>query len=174
MYLDILSDDMVGFANITAREMLDHLFLIYGNIITVGLENNFEQMRKAWDPHQPVETLSKQIQDCADFSEAGGVVIGHPQQINVGYAKIFVTCNFMSACRRWNEKETADKTWANFKAHFAAAHRQHTQMQGGNQQPSQATMQQVQLLAKLKIKWRKPPLALWPTWQLPQQPTAAL
>jgi hypothetical protein len=48
----------------------------------------------------------------------------------VGYAKIFSTGNFMSACRRWNEKDTADKMWANFKVHFAAAHHQHKQMQG--------------------------------------------
>jgi hypothetical protein len=51
-------------------------------------------MRKAWDPHQSVETLVKQIRDCADFSEAGGVAIGHAHQINVGYAKIFATCNW--------------------------------------------------------------------------------
>jgi hypothetical protein len=36
----------------------------------------------------------------------------------------------MSACRRWNEKPAADKTWTHFKSHFAADHRQHTQMQG--------------------------------------------
>jgi hypothetical protein len=36
----------------------------------------------------------------------------------------------MSACRRWNGKPLADKTWALFKAHFSAAHRQHKQMQG--------------------------------------------
>jgi hypothetical protein len=36
----------------------------------------------------------------------------------------------MSACRRWNEKPTAEKTWAQFKSLFAAAHRQHKQMQG--------------------------------------------
>jgi hypothetical protein len=35
----------------------------------------------------------------------------------------------MSACRRWNEKPAADKTWTHFKSHFAAAHRQHKQMQ---------------------------------------------
>jgi hypothetical protein len=87
-------------------------------------------MRRAWDPQQPVETLFKQIQDCADYSEAGGDLIGHPQQINVGYAKIFATCHFMSACRRWNEKLTVEKTWTQFKLHFAAAHRQHKQMQG--------------------------------------------
>jgi hypothetical protein len=36
----------------------------------------------------------------------------------------------MSACRRWNEKPNVEKTWAQFKTHFAAAHRQHKQMQG--------------------------------------------
>jgi hypothetical protein len=69
--------------------MLDHLFMTYGNITAVDLENNFEQMRRAWDPHQTVESLFKQIQDCADNFEAGGVIIGHPQQINVVYAIFF-------------------------------------------------------------------------------------
>jgi hypothetical protein len=87
-------------------------------------------MRRAWDPQQPVESLFKQIQDCADYSEAGGFLIGHLQQINVGYANIFATGHFMSDCRRWNEKPLADKTWVQFKAHFSAAHRQHKQMQG--------------------------------------------
>jgi hypothetical protein len=103
--------------------MLDHLFETYGNITAVDLEINSEHMRRAWDPQQ-------QIQDCADYSEAGGVPIGHSQQINGGYAKIFATGHFMSACCRWNEKPSAEKTWTHFKSHFAAAHRQHKQMQG--------------------------------------------
>jgi hypothetical protein len=44
--------------------------------------------------------------------------------------KIFATGHFMSACRRWNEKTNVEKTWAQFKTHFAAAHRQHKKMQG--------------------------------------------
>jgi hypothetical protein len=36
----------------------------------------------------------------------------------------------MSACRWWNEKHAIEKTWTQFKSHFAAAHRQHKQMQG--------------------------------------------
>jgi hypothetical protein len=124
MYLEFFNEEMVGFANIMAREMID------GNITAVDLEHNFKQMRKASEPQQPVETLFKQIQDCAEFSEAGGMAIGDPRQINMEYAKIFATGNFMSSCLIWNEKETADKTWANLKAHFAAAHFQHKQMQG--------------------------------------------
>jgi hypothetical protein len=109
MYLDFINDNMVGFANITAWEILDHLFMSYGNITAVDLENNFEQMRCALDPQQPVESLFKQIQDCADYSEAGGDLIGYLQQINVGYAKIFATGHFMSECRRWNEKKQCGK-----------------------------------------------------------------
>jgi hypothetical protein len=130
MYLDALNGNMVGFTNISARDMLDHLFINYGNISAVDLEINFENMRGAWDPQQPVESLFKQIQDCADYSDAGGVLIGHPEKINVGYAKIFATGHFMSACRRWNEKHHIEKTWTLFKSHFAAAHCQHKQMQG--------------------------------------------
>jgi hypothetical protein len=116
MYLDILSANMVGNANISARGMLDHLFETYGNITAVDLEINFEHMRRAWDPQQPVETLFKQIQDCADHSKAGSVLIGHQQQINIGYAKIFATGHFMSACRWWNEKPPAKKTRTQFKS----------------------------------------------------------
>jgi hypothetical protein len=130
MYLDILNDNMVGYANISARDMLDHLFETYGNITAVDLEINFEHMRRSWDLQHPVESLFKQIKDCADYSEAGVVLIGHPQQINVWYAKIFATGHFMSACRQWNEKHTIERTWTQFKSHFAAAHRQHKQMQG--------------------------------------------
>jgi hypothetical protein len=89
MYLDILNDSMVGYTNISARDMLYYLFETYGNITAVNLEINFEHMRRSWDPQQPVETLFKQIQDCANYSEAGGVIFGHPQQINVGYVKFF-------------------------------------------------------------------------------------
>jgi hypothetical protein len=109
MYLEILNDSMVGYANISARDMLDHLLETYVNITTVDLEINLEHMRGAWDPQQPVESLFKQIQDCADYSEEGGVPIGTSQHINVGYAEIFATGQFMSACRRWNEKPAAEK-----------------------------------------------------------------
>jgi hypothetical protein len=63
--LDIFNQNMVCYANISARDMLDHLFETYGNITTVNLEINFENMRRAWDLQQPVESLFKQIQDCA-------------------------------------------------------------------------------------------------------------
>jgi hypothetical protein len=80
MYIETLNDDLVGFANTTSRDILDHLFLSYGSITAVDIEQNFENMLKVWDPQQPVETLFKQIQDCVDFAEAGGVSIEAAQK----------------------------------------------------------------------------------------------
>jgi hypothetical protein len=184
MYFDVLNYNMVGFANISAIYMLDNLFSTYDNITAVDLEINFEHMRREWDPQQPVESLFKQIQDCADYSEAGGVLIGHPQQINVGYAKIFATGHFMSACLRWNEKHLIEKTWTQFKSQFASAHRQHEQMQGesaataGYHSVNAAVGQTEDQLAEATIG----PLATLPRllrriealWQLSQRPTHVL
>jgi hypothetical protein len=44
MYIEILNDDIVGFANTTSRYMLDHLFLSYGSTTAVDIEQNFENM----------------------------------------------------------------------------------------------------------------------------------
>jgi hypothetical protein len=41
MYFDVLNDNMVRFANISARDMLDHLFSTYRNITAVDPEINF-------------------------------------------------------------------------------------------------------------------------------------
>jgi hypothetical protein len=130
MYIEILNDDLVDFVNTTSRDILDHLFLSYGSITTVDIEHNFEYMREAWDPQQPVETLFKQIQDGVDFAEAGGVTIGAAQKLSSAYYKIFNSGKINSVCHRWDEKVEADKTWNNFKINFAAAYRQHRKMQG--------------------------------------------
>jgi hypothetical protein len=54
MYIEILNDNLVGFANTTFRDMLDHLFLSHGSITEVDIEKSFENMRKEWDPQQQV------------------------------------------------------------------------------------------------------------------------
>jgi hypothetical protein len=157
IYLDILNQNMVGSTNISARVMMDHLFDTYGNITAVHLEINFENMRQAWDPQHPVETLFKKIQDRADYSEAGGVLIGHPQQINVGYAKIFATGHFMSACCRWNENQPLKKLGHNSNPtlHPLTAN---TSTCKGNPLPQPGTTLQMPLSLKMKIIWPKPPL----------------
>ena len=121
---------MVSFANITARGMLNHLFLSYDSITAVDLEKNFEKMRKAWDTQKPAETLFKQIHDCVEFSEAGGITIGEAQKLTTAYNNILTTVIFNSACRRCDGKLEAENTWDNFKIHFTTSYSQHRKMNG--------------------------------------------
>jgi hypothetical protein len=163
MYLDVLNDNMVGFANISARDMSDHLFTTYGNITAVDLESNFENMHRAWDPQQSVESSFKQIQDCADYSEAGGVLIGHPQQINVDYAKIFATGHFMSTCRRWNEKHHIEKLGLNSNL-ISSLLTVSTSKCRANPLQQLVIILATPLLDKLMINWQKPSLEHWLTF----------
>jgi hypothetical protein len=44
--------------------------------------------------------------------------------VNVAYTLVFNTGLFPDACRAWQVHPEAQKTWTNFKIHFAAAHRE--------------------------------------------------
>jgi hypothetical protein len=88
IYLKIINNDIVGFSNTFSRDILEHLFISYGSITAVDLEHNFENMRKSWDPQQPVEILCKEIQDCVDYAEAGGITISEAQKLETDNAKI--------------------------------------------------------------------------------------
>jgi hypothetical protein len=42
IYLENISNEMVGFASTTARDMFDHLFLSYGSIADFDFDYNWE------------------------------------------------------------------------------------------------------------------------------------
>jgi hypothetical protein len=44
--------------------------------------------------------------------------------INVAYTLVFNTGLYPDACRAWQSRATAAKTWAQFKIDFATAHRE--------------------------------------------------
>jgi hypothetical protein len=79
MYLEILNDNMVGYADISARDMLDHHFETYRNITAVGLEINFEYMRRAWDPQQPVESPTFLKQGVSSLATRNKSTLGMPE-----------------------------------------------------------------------------------------------
>jgi hypothetical protein len=114
-------------------------------------------MRRAWDPQQPVEYLFKQIQDCADYSEAGRLLIEYPHKINVGYTNIFATGHFMSACRRWNEKPIAEKLGHNSSTTLLPLTVSTSKCRANLTQQPGITLP-TPLLDKMKTKWLKPPL----------------
>jgi hypothetical protein len=69
-----------------------------------------------------IETLFQQIQDARAFAVAGGQPYGAAMIFNVTYTLVFNTGLFPDACRAWQSRAIAAKTWAQFKIDFATAH----------------------------------------------------
>jgi hypothetical protein len=123
-YLSALSDEIVGYANCTSLHFLTHLLTYYAIIAPTELTQSYERLNTPYDPNQPTETMFQQIQDARAFALAGGQPYGAAMIVNVAYTLIFNTGLFPDACRAWQSRAIAGKTWAQFKIDFATAHRE--------------------------------------------------
>jgi hypothetical protein len=121
-YLNALSDEMLGDANYTSLQLLTHLLTYYAMIAPTELTQSYERLNAPYDPNQPIEILFQQIQDARAFAVAGGQPYGAAMIVNVAYTLVFNTGLFPDACRAWQSRAIAGKTWAQFKLDFATAH----------------------------------------------------
>jgi hypothetical protein len=123
-YLNAFSDKFVGYANCTSLQILTHLLTYYAMIAPTELTQNYERLNTPYDPNQPIETLFQQIQDARAFAVTGGQPYGAAMIVNVAYTLVFNTGLFPEACRAWQSRAIAAKTWAQFKIDVATAHRE--------------------------------------------------
>jgi hypothetical protein len=93
-------------------------------IAPTELTQNYERLNTPYDPNQLIETLFQQNQDARAFAGAGGQPYGAAMIVNVAYTLVFNTGLFPDACRAWQLRAIAAKTWAQFKIDFATAHRE--------------------------------------------------
>jgi hypothetical protein len=82
-YLNVLSDEIVGYANCTPLQLLTHLLTYYAMIAPTELTQNYERLNTPYDPNQPIWMLFQQIQDARFFAVAGGQPYGVAMIINV-------------------------------------------------------------------------------------------
>jgi hypothetical protein len=98
VYLNALSDEVVGYANCTSLELLTHLLTFYAMIAPTELTQNYERLNTPYDPNQPIKTLFQQIKDARAFAVAGGQPYGNSMIVNVAYTLVFNTGLFPDAC----------------------------------------------------------------------------
>jgi hypothetical protein len=91
IYLNALSDEIVGYANCTSLQLLTHLLTYYTMIAPTELTQKYERLNTPYDPNQPIESLFQKIQDARDFAVAGGHPYGAAMIISVAYTLVFNT-----------------------------------------------------------------------------------
>ncbi len=118
-YIETLSDPELGFAHVTALQLLTHLRSTYGTITAADRDSYHERMRTPWSPPTPIETLFKQLEDGKRMAALANEPIADSQLVRIGQSLIFKTGLFPDGCREWRLKSDDDQTWPNFKSHFA-------------------------------------------------------
>eukprot|EP00957_Ditylum_brightwellii_P151160 11509720-Ditylum_brightwellii.AAC.1 len=86
-------------------------------------------MAQPFNPAAPIEDLFEQISNRQDLAIADGVPFSEVQLVTKAYDLIFKMGVHNEACREWNQKQTADKTYLNLLDHFTRAHRKLHQLQ---------------------------------------------
>jgi hypothetical protein len=120
-YLNALSDEIVDYTNCTSLQLLTRLLTYYAMIAPTELTQNYERLNAPYNPNQPIDTLSQQIQDAQAFAVTGGQPYCAAMIVNVAYTLVSNTGFFPDACRAWKARAIVGKTWAQFKLDFATA-----------------------------------------------------
>ena len=122
VYVQPLRNRLTGFATVSTRTILDHLYARYGRISPLDLEANDQRFKAAYDTAMPIEGLFEQISKAIDLADAAGAPYTAEQILNNAYALMFQTGVYGEACKEWRRRLPAQKTWPLFQEHFAAAH----------------------------------------------------
>eukprot|EP00957_Ditylum_brightwellii_P017194 1295868-Ditylum_brightwellii.AAC.1 len=103
-------------------DMLHHLYATYGKLTPSKLEENDKAMKKDYDPTLPIEHLAEQIKLAVTIVGNANQLYMAAQVCSIAYILVFKTGVCKEACREWMNEPDAEKTWLNFKQHFAAAY----------------------------------------------------
>ncbi len=134
LYIRTLNHRITGFANVTTRQMLVHLYTTYGRLSPADIQDNDTAMKKSYSADEPIETLFHQIEDGIELADDAGATYSLAQIIAIAYNLIFATGMFPDDCREWRRRPLIEKTWDNFKAAFATAHQEYRETQTTSKQ----------------------------------------
>lgn len=124
LYLQILADAELGYADVNCADLLAHLRLTYGTISREELETNRNGLTAEWNPDSPVEDLWLRIRTAQRVSIAGNEPIADTTALRLVLGVIEKTGVFATAIDKWQDKEDAEWTLDNFKAHFTKANKE--------------------------------------------------
>ena len=133
-YLRGLRNRHTAYSAHTALQLIQHLYTNYGVITQLDLNENENRMKAPYDPAQPIEILFDQIETAMEYADSAGAPYTDTQTVTTAYLLIFRTGLYKDACKEWNRRPLAEKTWQNFKTDFTAAHREILHFQQANQQ----------------------------------------
>ena len=126
-YICHLKHERTFYQNVQPVELMRHLWATYGMIDDDDITKNEERMKAQWNPPATIESLFQQLETGRAYAAKGKEIISDQKLYRWGYDNIVNTGLFDRPCKKWRNKDMADKTWETFKQHFTQAEKDRAQ-----------------------------------------------
>jgi hypothetical protein len=117
------------YANLSTRDLLDHLDTTYGDLTADDLAANVENMNLQWNPENSIEAVFIQVNTCRDIATDGGDPITEPTAVRSILQNFEASGVFPDAIRLWRARPRLEHTLANITSHFIDADRERIRAQ---------------------------------------------
>ena len=124
MFTRALKNRFIGYANVTTKALLTHLFTTYGKISGNDLRLNTAKMNTPYDVNLPIEVLFDQVEDGMEYADAGMHPFTPQQIVMTGQQLLQETGMFADDLKIWKRLPLLDRTWVRLKADFSIAHQE--------------------------------------------------
>ena len=112
-------EQLPGFRKATAIQMLKNLFISYGEIRKIYLEEKGVKMMGPYDPAEPLTRLIDQLEKLWEFAISEGNTIADEMIVSKGITILAQTTTFNEEIWEWRWKSTNIKTWEGFKKFYS-------------------------------------------------------
>jgi hypothetical protein len=112
-YTDELTDPILGYANVTTLQILQHLATNYGTLSTDDLNTNINKLNEDWSPSDPIETLFTRIRECRTFAQYDDPIT-EASAVRIAIQIVERSGVFGDAIKDWRKKADAGKTYKIF------------------------------------------------------------
>jgi hypothetical protein len=110
IYISELEDAAIGYANVTPAAMLAHLMTEFGVITPKDLAANLENIKRPWDPKQPIQEVFTNGTNCRQFAIEGREPISDTAYVRDLITVFRKTGVLDKAVQDFEEKPPVDQT----------------------------------------------------------------
>ena len=115
IFIAILADSELGFANVTPAQILHHLRTTYSTTTLAELDANETLLESDWDPNTPIENLWLRLKRCQEFA-ADSEPISDKKVLRTAINIIKRTQLFDTTLSSFEKRPANERTLTNFQS----------------------------------------------------------
>ena len=117
-WFEEIEDDLVGFANVSIVDMIDHLKSRGGTLDYFEIQAIKSERDTPWDGNENVVTYFARVERCNKQLKRAKITPDETELMNQALYYFKESGELEQGLVNWEAKTEADKTWSNLKKHF--------------------------------------------------------